>query len=692
MMSSVDKHEAVAGASGGLEKGKWDSREIVRKVSTSVGDAVGHWFGVSDDAEVQKWKSRPTLIAHKEITEDSNKDVEHLDNFNVDGNDELDSKKEITKSGSFQMLREFGSRTMRNTAKTTLSLQTDDSLTLRDKVTNDIVQVSDDDYDDQDLGIIDTDTNRTVLNEMNEVDLQQNSERLSQLFMEQHLREVTGANNHKLPKRYAYAEWFAVEGTLRIENKLYQQELTIAPADMCRELVYPLPLRERPTQRNRQGAKLKRLNTKVQHTIDTLPKYFPWFNVASLIVMVVMMCVELGIFGGVAQIGIGTHLVSTNVTVFGRDLPFELNVLQQKNMWIGPDTFTLIELGAKFSPCMRRDPDVFTAIDNQNQKYANADPWSCCQLNDGTCSMTPETECTTFFFPGKSPLFLTRQTSCDMAANCTVINRPCCISIYGQCNMISESYCRALDGKWKEDIELCQDYDNCLDDVCEMGGLKDSQKPNQWWRYITPIFLHVGVLHLIFNCMFQLSVGIIIEMSCGWFRFALIFFISGIGGNLVSALFAPHTPQVGSSGALYGLLAVLVIELWQSWSILKHPGKESLKIGITVLMSLFIGTLPWVDNWAHLGGFLFGIFAAVLFLPYITFGKWDRRRKLALILISAPILLALIIAFFALFYDGVSDFCTFCNYFNCIPYTSTLCEDNNANWDGQYFDLSYAYP
>ena len=62
-----------------------------------------------------------------------------------------------------------------------------------------------------------------------------------------------------------------------------------------------------------------------------------------------------------------------------------------------------------------------------------------------------------------------------------------------------------------------------------------------------------------------------------------------------------------------------------------------------ILLSLFIGTLPWIDNWAHFGGFLFGMPAAVIFLPFITFGKWDRRRKLLLLAIAVPFLVILFV-------------------------------------------------
>eukprot|EP00122_Pirum_gemmata_P010192 Pgem_evm1s9424 len=167
--------------------------------------------------------------------------------------------------------------------------------------------------------------------------------------------------------------------------------------------------------------------------------------------------------------------------------------------------------------------------------------------------------------------------------------------------------------------EQCSTAPYCLNEVCQMGGLKDQENPNQWWRYITPIFLHVGILHYFFNILMQLGVGVRIEIECGPVRFFLIFMISGIGGNIVSGIFSTYTPQVGSSGALYGLLAILCVELWQNWNYLYNPWTEFWKIFIMMFISLGIGTLPYVDNFAHFGGFLYGGFAAIVFLPYVTF-------------------------------------------------------------------------
>ena len=73
------------------------------------------------------------------------------------------------------------------------------------------------------------------------------------------------------------------------------------------------------------------------------------------------------------------------------------------------------------------------------------------------------------------------------------------------------------------------------------------------------------------NLILQYYVGARIERASGWLRTGLIYLISGMGGNLFAAIFVPERPQVGAAGAIYGLLAVQIVDLVQSWSVLERP-------------------------------------------------------------------------------------------------------------------------
>ena len=110
-----------------------------------------------------------------------------------------------------------------------------------------------------------------------------------------------------------------------------------------------------------------------------------------------------------------------------------------------------------------------------------------------------------------------------------------------------------------------------------------------------------------------------LERLCGAWRLAIIYFGSGILGNAVSAIFIPHRAESGPSGSHFGLLAALFIELINAWPLLKRPYGAIGKLSGIVAFLFVAGFLPWVDNYAHIFGFVGGLFLSFAFLPYINF-------------------------------------------------------------------------
>jgi len=201
----------------------------------------------------------------------------------------------------------------------------------------------------------------------------------------------------------------------------------------------------------------------------------------------------------------------------------------------------------------------------------------------------------------------------------------------------------------------------------------EPSNPNQWWRFILPLFLHSGIIHAVLALSVQYYVCKGIEKQAGFLRTLLIYFFSGVGGYTISGNFAPQSVSVGSDPGVYGMLGVMFVELFQAWQVVPNPGRQLLKLTAIILASLLIGTLPYIDNWSHVGGFAFGVVSGVIFLPYITFGKWDARRKRILIYICTVLLFFMFLMSFLTFYlIGNSEFCTWCKYLNCIPYTDAL--------------------
>lgn len=148
----------------------------------------------------------------------------------------------------------------------------------------------------------------------------------------------------------------------------------------------------------------------------------------------------------------------------------------------------------------------------------------------------------------------------------------------------------------------------------------------------------------------QYYAGKAVETQAGFLRTMLIYIISGVGGYVLSGIFSPQTVSTGADPAVYGLLGVMMVELFQAWQIVPDAVTQLVKLLVIIGASLLVGTFPFVDNWSHVGGFFFGVVSGIVFLPYITFGKWDARRKRLLLVLCIPSLVVMIIVSWLTFY------------------------------------------
>jgi rhomboid protease GluP len=129
----------------------------------------------------------------------------------------------------------------------------------------------------------------------------------------------------------------------------------------------------------------------------------------------------------------------------------------------------------------------------------------------------------------------------------------------------------------------------------------------EWWRYITPIFLHGGWAHLLFNSFGLLVFAPPLERMLGKWRYIACYFISGIAGNLVSAvLHQDDFVSVGASGAIYGIYAAYIYLAIFRKDIMDYSSRKTIQT--IVIIGVVYSILPYnnVDLWAHLGGFLGG--------------------------------------------------------------------------------------
>ena len=160
----------------------------------------------------------------------------------------------------------------------------------------------------------------------------------------------------------------------------------------------------------------------------------------------------------------------------------------------------------------------------------------------------------------------------------------------------------------------------------------------QWFRLITPLFIHIGLLHLLTNSYALWIVGPIVERLYGPARFAMLYLltgIAGVAGSLYGVRFSKlDGPTAGSSGALFGLFGVLLVFSYKYRHELPDTFRRAFRKGVltVVAINLTFGVLNnfgksfsqrlklplhFVDNWGHLAGLLTGAILAMI-LPYLA--------------------------------------------------------------------------
>lgn len=232
-------------------------------------------------------------------------------------------------------------------------------------------------------------------------------------------------------------------------------------------------------------------------------------------------------------------------------------------------------------------------------------------------------------------------------------------------------------GYFHEEATLCSQV-HCMDDVCGLLPFLNPEIPDQFYRLWLSLFLHAGILHCLVSVAFQMTILRDLEKLAGWLRISIIYILSGITGNLASAIFLPYRAEVGPAGCQFGILACLFVELFQSWQILAQPWRAFTKLLCVVLFLFAFGLLPWIDNFAHICGFISGFFLSFAFLPYISFGRMDLYRKRCQIIVFLLVFVGLFSGLVVLFYVYPIK-CEWCELLTCIPFTDKFCEKYDLN-------------
>jgi rhomboid protease GluP len=175
---------------------------------------------------------------------------------------------------------------------------------------------------------------------------------------------------------------------------------------------------------------------------------------------------------------------------------------------------------------------------------------------------------------------------------------------------------------------------------------------HQWWRLITAMFLHGGLIHIGFNMMTLMQVGPTLEEVYGSPRFLFLYTFTGAVGFLFSSL-AGHF-SLGASGALLGIIgAILAITTKRGGAYMRELRSRLISsLVILFLFGIFGGF--GIDNWAHGGGLASGFVLGKLFADREPINKSEKSRAQILGWLSGLAIIASFVLMLLHFHDLVN--------------------------------------
>jgi len=289
----------------------------------------------------------------------------------------------------------------------------------------------------------------------------------------------------------------------------------------------------------------QRINSSVKRQLDSFDNHRPYFTYWITFVHILITIISISVYG-IASIGFTNYVEEFTTTKTSLSRVTE-TFKEPQNFWIGPKTKDLIRLGAKYSPCMRKDPKIEEFLEEEKKKERES---ACCVRNDNSgciqtqdCPYTfakhmkwPRYDAPYYTDPstgakvlrksgsvcGQDPRYCISQQSegtqdqwvdditkwpichhplpeADFRnstydnVKCRVLGRPCCIGQEAKCEIVTEEYCSKKHGMFHPEANLCSQV-NCMQDTCGLIKFRNPDTPDQIYRLWLPILMHAGFI------------------------------------------------------------------------------------------------------------------------------------------------------------------------------------------------------
>lgn len=233
----------------------------------------------------------------------------------------------------------------------------------------------------------------------------------------------------------------------------------------------------------------------------------------------------------------------------------------------------------------------------------------------------------------------------------------------------------------------------------------------EWYRLVTPMFLHAGLIHFVLNMGALWALGVPVEQSHGFWNVFVVFVLPAVGANLISAIFLPQYVTVGASGGIFGLIGACLADIVTNWNLLFNKVLNDsedntvcrnvivlLWLVLDVLVNAAVGLTPFVDNFAHMGGMVYGFLCGLSKLERLSpafFGEkatcFSKFKSYLIRFFGLAFTLIMIVTSIIVLH-GDKNHCPNCRYISCAPFPFWVsmekrwwhCDDCGGDLGGTY--------
>lgn len=147
----------------------------------------------------------------------------------------------------------------------------------------------------------------------------------------------------------------------------------------------------------------------------------------------------------------------------------------------------------------------------------------------------------------------------------------------------------------------------------------------EWWRFVTPIFLHGGLMHLLFNMFALFLFGPELERLTGKMRFLTIYALSGLFASAATYFLQPlEYTHVGASGAIFGIFGAFGALLYHGGRAM--PQLKQIILPIIVISIVMTFLTPNVNATAHIAGMITGFLIGLSYFHPKRIVSWKNRK------------------------------------------------------------------